>query len=267
MKEYEQERAKIEIESSITNTKLKGRCRTAYIWVPDTINNHLDVGCSWDLLKYLPMNQESDLRITAVDIDQSKLSEGSKYFSNVSFICSDIQLASFKNNSFDLITILDVLEHVDNEKKGIEEMWRILMPGGILILSVPHAGSFDFLDPDNLLFIKLYKILNKLGVINLDPYYLKQHRHYSLEDLKLLFENKFEIVKVHRGGFIFNPIAFLIAKSISLAFIYFNLRNIKWIDEIRNIFQKSLDKVKELEYRVDFKEKGYHCVIYAIKEK
>lgn len=266
MEGYEEERAKIEIESSITNTELRGRCRTVCNWMPKGINNLLDVGCSWDLFKYLTLNKESTQCIIAIDIDQSKVSEGSKYYSNTNFICSDIQIVPFKANAFDLITILDVLEHVDNDKKAIEELWRILKPGGILILSVPHAGSFDFLDPDNLVYIRLYKILNRLGIINLKSYYLKPHKHYSLEDIKLLFWDKFEIIKVHRGGLILNPSIFLVMKSISLFFIYFKLRNIKWIDKIRNTFLELLVKIKELEYRIDFKEKGYHCVIYAIKK-
>ena len=263
---YEKERVKIEIESSITDSKLMGRSRTAYNWIPDNIKNHLDVGSSWNLLNYLSFYNKSNQYIFAMDIDQSKVIDGRKYFSNVFFICSDIQTTPFKTNSFDLVTIMDVLEHVGNDKKAIEEIWRILQPEDVLILSVPHSGAFDFLDPDNLLFIRLYKIMIRLNALCLDRYYLNPHKHYTLKELKILFEDKFKIVKIHRGGFIFNPISFLIFKFISLIFIYFNLRKIKWINIIRINLQKLLDKVKELEYRIDFKEEGYHCTIYAYKE-
>ena len=265
--EYEQEIAEMETERSIANTELMGRFRTAYNWIPDNITNYLDIGSSWDILRCLTYTNESDMCMVATDTNLSKVADGGKYYPEVNFICSDIQTAPFKDISFDLVTILDVLEHVDSEKKTIENIWRILRPGGVLILSVPHKGSFDFLDPDNLVFIKLYKILNRLRILNLNPYYLKIHKHYSIEDLKLLFGNKFEIVKVHRGGLFLSPIIFLITKSISLTFIYCNLRKIKRIDKIRNTFQRLLTKIKESEYRIDFKERGYHCIIYAIKGK
>lgn len=265
--EYEQEIAEMETERSIANTELMGRFRTAYNWIPDNTTNYLDIGSSWDILRCLTYNNESNMCIIATDTNLSKVADGGKYYPEVNFICSDIQTAPFKDISFDLVTILDVLEHVDSEKKTIENIWRILRPGGVLILSVPHKGSFDFLDPDNLVFIKLYKILNRLRILNLNPYYLKTHKHYSIEDLKLLLGNKFEIVKVHRGGFILNPILFLTNKLIGLIFIYLNLIKVRWINNIRLTFNKLLDKVKELEYRIDFKERGYHCIIYAIKRK
>lgn len=265
--DYEQEIAEMEIERSIANTELMGRFRTAYNWIPDNITNYLDIGSSWGILRCLTYNNEPNRCIIAVDTNLSKVAGVAKYYPEINFICSDIQTAPFKDTSFDLITILDVLEHVDSEKKTIENIWRILIPGGVLILSVPHKGSFDFLDPDNLVFIRLYKILNRMRILSLNPYYLKTHKHYSIEDFKLLFGDKFEIIKAHRGGLILNPIVSLVSKLIVLIFIRFNLVKVRRINNIRLTFNKLLDKVKELEYRINFKERGYHCIIYAIKRK
>jgi SAM-dependent methyltransferase len=217
--EYEREIAEMEMECSIANTELMGRFRTAYNWIPDNITNYLDIGSSWDILRSLTYTNEFNMCIIATDTNLSKVAGNAKYYPEVNCICSDIQTAPFKDTSFDLITILDVLEHVDSEKKTIENIWRILRSEGVLILSVPHRGSFDFLDPDNLVFIRLYKILNRMRILNLNPYYLKTHKHYSIEDFKLLFGDKFEIVKAHRGGLILNPIVSLVSKLIVLIFI------------------------------------------------
>lgn len=43
----------------------------------------------------------------------------------------------FDDFSFDLVTCLDLLEHVSGDQKAISEFYRILKPGGFLILSVP----------------------------------------------------------------------------------------------------------------------------------
>ena len=39
--------------------------------------------------------------------------------------------------SFDLVTAFDVLEHIDNEKPVVDELARILKPGGKMIITVP----------------------------------------------------------------------------------------------------------------------------------
>jgi len=54
----------------------------------------------------------------------------------------DVRLSSgldlpFEDSSFDLITMLDVLEHVDDEAAMLGEARRVLAPGGHLLLTVP----------------------------------------------------------------------------------------------------------------------------------
>lgn len=43
--------------------------------------------------------------------------------------------------SFDLLLALDVLEHCENEKESLDEAWRVLRPGGTLLLTVPAMPS------------------------------------------------------------------------------------------------------------------------------
>lgn len=41
----------------------------------------------------------------------------------------------FKNNEFDKIFCISVIEHVKDDLKGMEEMFRVLKPGGVLLLT------------------------------------------------------------------------------------------------------------------------------------
>lgn len=43
----------------------------------------------------------------------------------------------FKKNSFDVITCLDVIEHLDKDRVAVEELLRVLKPGGRLLITVP----------------------------------------------------------------------------------------------------------------------------------
>ncbi|OIO41347.1 hypothetical protein COX97_00785 [Candidatus Pacearchaeota archaeon CG_4_10_14_0_2_um_filter_05_32_18] len=48
----------------------------------------------------------------------------------------------FKDNTFDVVEMHHVLEHLSNPLKVIEEIWRISKPGAIVIISVPHWSHF-----------------------------------------------------------------------------------------------------------------------------
>ncbi|MBC7886428.1 MAG: class I SAM-dependent methyltransferase [Ferruginibacter sp.] len=61
----------------------------------------------------------------------------------------DGQQLPFKNEMFDTIISIDVLEHVPNPEKFVAEMFRVIKPGGTVILSTPfffylHEEPFDF---------------------------------------------------------------------------------------------------------------------------
>ncbi len=48
----------------------------------------------------------------------------------------------FKENTFDVIEMHHVLEHLENPLKIVEEMWRIAKPGALIIIGVPHWSHF-----------------------------------------------------------------------------------------------------------------------------
>ncbi len=62
---------------------------------------------------------------------------------NLRGINMDLQLIPFKNDSFDCILCSHVLEHIPDDQKAMQEIFRILRPGGWAILQVPLDGSRD----------------------------------------------------------------------------------------------------------------------------
>jgi len=55
----------------------------------------------------------------------------------------DIQKIPFPDNTFDVVICNHVLEHVDNDKKAMQEVYRILKKGGWAILQVPIDNKRD----------------------------------------------------------------------------------------------------------------------------
>jgi SAM-dependent methyltransferase len=56
---------------------------------------------------------------------------------NLSLLRGDAQRLPFDDNSFDVATMLDVLEHLSDDCQALSEVRRVLRPGGALVMSVP----------------------------------------------------------------------------------------------------------------------------------
>ena len=48
----------------------------------------------------------------------------------------------FPDNAFDLIRAMDVIEHLTDTSKVVEELWRIARPGARMTVRVPHWASY-----------------------------------------------------------------------------------------------------------------------------
>lgn len=50
---------------------------------------------------------------------------------------ADAQAMPFVKHSFDVVTALDILEHVEDDDAAFDEIFRVLRPGGTFVMSVP----------------------------------------------------------------------------------------------------------------------------------
>jgi SAM-dependent methyltransferase len=101
----------------------------------------LDVGCGTGAtMGFL----ERYGAVTGVDVSPQAV----KYSQSQGLAClclADGGHLPFVEGSFDLVTALDLLEHLDQESIGLGEMWRVLKSGGRLLAVVP---AFPFLWSD-----------------------------------------------------------------------------------------------------------------------
>ncbi len=50
---------------------------------------------------------------------------------------ADLQQLPFRTESFQAVTALDVVEHVDDDRHALTEIARVLAPGGVAVINVP----------------------------------------------------------------------------------------------------------------------------------
>lgn len=106
----------------------------------------LEIGCgrggfAVELLRKHPRIRRliaSDYSESAVEIAARRLNvhEAAKV------VKEDIQNLSFANRTFDVIISCETIEHVPSAGKALEELHRVLKPGGYLILTCPNYFNF-----------------------------------------------------------------------------------------------------------------------------
>ncbi len=60
---------------------------------------------------------------------------------SINYTVGRVEAAPFATGAFDLVLALDILEHLDDDVSGLNEMARILKPGGLLLVTVPAFPS------------------------------------------------------------------------------------------------------------------------------
>ena len=79
------------------------------------------------------------MKYIAVDKYDSPIAGKIKSSANIEFIKMNVPpLRGISNNSIDFVVTFQVIEHIYNDEKFIEEIYRVLKPGGKLILTTPN---------------------------------------------------------------------------------------------------------------------------------
>ncbi len=96
----------------------------------------LDVGCGDGVIQHFLGNRVG--RIYGVDSSKEMLKIAAKRGLNVKLVDLDVKRLPFNSNFFDVVTCLDVIEHVRDPKALLVKMNRVLKRGGNLIIATPN---------------------------------------------------------------------------------------------------------------------------------
>lgn len=108
-----------------------------------------------DVALEIARSTPSSVKITGADFCQEMVKLGeekvsaSPYAGRIDFKVAPCEDLPFPNNTFDSITIAFGIRNVVDRKLGLAEMWRVLSPGGRIII-------LEFSTPRSMLFRQIY---------------------------------------------------------------------------------------------------------------
>jgi len=169
----------------------------------------LDVGCGEGRHIFGSLQEYIDVHCVGLDQDiysLNKCNEGLDFFKELNtgstvFMQGSVYNLPFEENSFDLVICSEVLEHLDDYHASIDEIYRVLKPGGKFLPSVPSfwpekicwtlSSGYQNMPGGHVRIFKKRQIINE--IIDRGFYYDHAERFHGLHSaywwLRCLFWN------------------------------------------------------------------------------
>jgi len=145
----------------------------------------LDIGCGDGVLLYL-ISQKNKSLLTGIDLDQDSLKIATTKV-KAKFIKASAYKLPVKSSSYDYVLASEIIEHLDQPKKMLIEIKRVLKPKGIVIITTPvklfqkpedslHVQEFTVKDINQI----LRQYFSQIKIITSHPFWLKKFYTFTL---------------------------------------------------------------------------------------
>jgi ubiquinone/menaquinone biosynthesis C-methylase UbiE len=145
----------------------------------------LDIGCGFNY-KFLSSIEPYIAQGTGIDFKVAPVSSG-----RIRTIQTKLnETLPFEDNSFDIVTMLAVLEHLEKPKEIVLEIARVLKKGGKLVLTVPGKRAKPVLE----------YLAFKLGIVS-EAEIQDHKKYYDFIEIKELVEQVSTLEIIKHGQF------------------------------------------------------------------
>jgi 2-polyprenyl-3-methyl-5-hydroxy-6-metoxy-1,4-benzoquinol methylase len=135
---------------------------------------------------------EHDVEVHGVEVDAEVCKKASSRLNGAPVHCVDLKIdrGEVPRHYFDVITLLDVIEHLDDPRVYLQRLTECARPDGLLLVSTPNVESFN---------ARLY---GNRWILHTPPYHICYFGPRSIE--VLLRETGWTVVRWHTERTIFH---------------------------------------------------------------
>jgi SAM-dependent methyltransferase len=178
-----------------------GRWGRARRWLPADALRVLDLGCAFGYGSAAVIARGPEGRaIVGVERDPELLLQARRHFPWLEVIDADLGELPMPDSCADAVLLLDVIEHLAEPGRALAEAYRVMAPGGALIVTTPHRGPTRGLDSVN-----LYTAMRRRrpswpaleGMVATED---GEHRHFSVSGIRSLLGPSFTVERAARTG-------------------------------------------------------------------
>ncbi|MFH1379835.1 MAG: class I SAM-dependent methyltransferase [bacterium] len=196
----------------------------------------LDIGCSTGFFLKL-MHSHGWHNLSGIEISKNAAAVAEKQ-TNAKIYSKPLKECAFSENSFAVITLWDVIDHLLNPKQELRIMHQIIKKNGILVIRVRNMNFHMPLITHTKWFTDRLKIYPSII----------HHYGFNPETLKILLENSgFTVIKIINSALskpvlhhsIMSYVAFYCISGIKNIF-YFIFQTICWFSKGKYLFSPSI---------------------------
>ena len=178
----------------------KRRVRTIFEWIEPT-DDKLIFDCACGRGFYLNMIRAvSNCQLVGLELDPEVIAKTARnvgQLPDITLARANIYQQPYPDNTFDGAILSEILEHVDDDVRGLREVYRVLKPGGVLAVTVPNANYPFWWDPINWTLENVFRTHIQTGP--LAGIWANHVRLYTRERLRQAVEEAGFIVEAERA--------------------------------------------------------------------
>lgn len=159
----------------------------------------LDVGCG--IGTYVRKFKTFSEHVFGFDVDEDRVVEGAASLPNL--LVSEAEVMPFPDQTFDVVLLNEVIEHVRDDAQTIADAIRVLRPGGRLLVYAPNRG---YLFETHGIYVGKHFLFRLVPFINWFPDIVRDRfcphvRAYTVADIRRLFRG--QPAKIVYHGYVF----------------------------------------------------------------